>query len=101
MSKYKMDDCTVVNTEKATACWNEDERWDGSNWISKATGSQWHHERLYRSSKGRYYIEQWSSYESVLDSAIWTEKREAATWLLANGHELPEELVKFVQEIEE
>src|SRR5690606_26064843 len=32
----------------------EDRDWNGSNWISVATGSQWHHEELYRTAGGRW-----------------------------------------------
>lgn len=101
MSTYRMSDDTVVKTENATAHWNEDTYWDGHNHISKATGSQWEHETLYRSRKGRYYVESTSAYQGRRDSAEWVSKEEAARWLLANGEELPADLAKLEAEIVE
>ena len=37
--KYRMEAGTVVNTKKATASYNESNWWNGSNHISRATGS--------------------------------------------------------------
>ena len=47
MSKYRMDDGSVIDTDKATAHWNEATEFDGCSRISKATGSQWNHQTLY------------------------------------------------------
>lgn len=101
MSRYKMDDGTVVNTEKTINSWHEDERWDGSNWISKATGSQWHHERLHKSQKGRYYLESWSNWQDATEHAEWVDKHTAAAWLIANGHVVPEDIREAANEVEE
>lgn len=92
MSRYVMDDETVCNTEKAKASWEEASSWNGSNHISKATGSQWEHETLYRSAKGRYWVEHTSQYQGSLPGALW---------LLANEHELPADLEQFEGEVEE
>lgn len=51
--KYRMDDGTVVDTDRASDSWAEASYWDGNNHISKATGSQWTHQQLYRSRKWR------------------------------------------------
>lgn len=101
MSTYRMDDNTVVNTDNATAKWDEDRNHDGSNWISVATGSQWAHERLHRSRKGRYYIESWSNHQGSREHAEWISNRAAAVWLRTNGHELPDDLASLLDEIEE
>jgi hypothetical protein len=101
MSTYRMDDGTVVKTENATQEWKEDKNWDGNNWISVATGSQWHHERLYRSKKGRYWVEHTSNYQGSRDSAEWISNRQAAAWLLANDHEIPEDLKQYAEQVEE
>ena len=60
MSKYRMEDGKVLDTDKASAEWEEAIDWNGRNFVSRPTGSQWEHETLYRSSKGRYYIERTS-----------------------------------------
>lgn len=103
MSTYRMDDGTVVKTENATKSWEEATRWDGSNNISKATGSQWSHEELHRSRKGRYWLEGWSDYQGTAPHAEWVSNRAAAEWLLANGHEddMPDDLKPLIEEVSE
>lgn len=101
MARYRMDDNTVVDTKNATRSWEEATRWDGNNHISVATGSQWVHEQLHRSRRGRYYIEHWSQWQGSTPSAEWVSHRQAAAWLLANGHEIPEELEAEAEAISE
>lgn len=103
MTKYRMDEgFSIVNTEKATASWQEGRRWDGSNWISLATGSQFLHQTLYRSRKGRYYLEHTSDWHGSRSSAEWVSAKAAVRWLLANEHEdIPEELQQHVDAVEE
>lgn len=69
-------------------------RYDGNNHISVNTGSQWHHETLYRSSKGRYYLEATSDYSGSIPEVRFLEAPEAAAWPLANSLELPGDLVE-------
>lgn len=92
MARYRMSDSTIVDTENASAHWEEDTYHDGRNHISRATGSQWEHEDLYRSRKGRYYIVRWSQRQGSGDSAEWVSNEEAARWILLNNGEMPEEL---------
>lgn len=99
--KYRMEDGTVVDTDRASASWREALEWDGRNQISKATGRQWDHQRLYRSRNGRYYIESWSEWQGSRDHAEWVSPEEAARWLLINGRELPHDLLKVVEEVTE
>lgn len=101
MSRYRMDDGTVLDTDNATHWWGENTRWDGSNHISVATGSQWNHQRLYRSRKGRYYIERTSQWQGSTPGAEWVSKRDAAAWLLANEHEIPDDLKTEAEEVTE
>lgn len=89
MSKYKMDG-TVVDTEKARARYHEDTRWDGQNHISVNTGSQWEHETLYKSGKGRFYLVRWSQWQGSTPSAEFVSDQEAAAWLELNEKEVPE-----------
>jgi len=101
MSRYRMDDHTIVDTDNATQSWKEDTRWDGNNHISVATGSQWDHQRLYRSRKGRFYVECTSQWQGRLDRAEWISLHQAAAWLLANDEELPPDLEGVVDEVSE
>ena len=92
MSKYRMDDGTVIDTDKASQTWNESKYWDGNNNVSTATGSQWLHQQLYKSRKGRYYIEHTSQWQGSRAHVEWVSLEEAARWLLHNEHQLPDDL---------
>jgi hypothetical protein len=98
MARYRMDDGTIVDTKRATQSWDEDTRWNGKNHISVNTGSQWDHQRLYRSAKGRYWIECWSQWQGSLPHAEWLDRVEAAKWFLLNDYEVPEELADVLEE---
>lgn len=100
MSKYRIENC-IVDTDKATKFWKEDSNWDGSNWISAATGSQWEHQTLYRSRKGRYYIEHSSNWANRMSYAEWISPQEATRWLILMDYELPEELKEFEDTVTE
>lgn len=99
--KYRMEDGTVIDTKNAAQSWKEDTFWDGRNHISKATGDQWIHQKLYKSRKGRYYVEHWSNWQGSRAHAEWVSPEEATRWLLLNGHELPEDLKKLEAEVSE
>lgn len=43
-----------------TESFDEETYWNGNNHISKATGSQWDHERLLRTAGKRWILETWS-----------------------------------------
>ena len=66
---------------------NEDTYWDGNNHISKATGSQWEHETLYRTASGRFLVLSASQWQGTRDSWREIQKTEAVSWLMQNGHE--------------
>jgi hypothetical protein len=101
MARYRMEDGTVVDTLHATASWQDREDWDGRNWISRATGSQWTNQKLYRSRKGRYYIEHTSQWQGSRPYAEWVSPQEAAEWLLLMEEEIPEDLRPYVAKVSE
>lgn len=101
MSTYRMSDGTVVKTENAQRKWDEDTYFDGNNHISRATGTQWEHQSLYKSRKGRYYVEHTSQWQGSHDSAEWVSREEAARWLLAKDEELPEDLKDLESQVSE
>lgn len=101
MTAYRMDDGTVVKTDSATETWEEAKRFDGHNQISVATGSEWTHETLYRSRKGRYWIEHTTQRQGFADYAEWVGNRAAAQWLLHNGYRLPDDLADLEAEVSE
>lgn len=100
MAKYRIEE-TIVDTDKAAQSWNEATRWNGSNHISKATGSQFEHETLHLSARGRYWIESTSQWQGSTPSARFVSREEAAQWLLMNEHELPDDLEDLADEIAE
>ena len=99
MATYRTEDGTVVKTENAKQSWDEETRWDGSNSISIPTGSQWNHQKLHKSRKGRYWLECWSQWQGSTPHAEWISPQEATRWLIANGQELPEDLKKFEEDV--
>jgi hypothetical protein len=98
--KYRIDQ-SIVDTGKSRRNWKEESNFDGRNYISQATGSQWEHEQLFESSKGRYYVVHWSQWQGSRDWAEWVTPAEAAAWLLANGHEVPARLEPAAAEVSE
>lgn len=92
MSRYKLSDGMVVDTDKAAEHWDEETRFDGSNQISRATGSQWDHETLYCTRRGRYYLERSSQRQGSTPGAEWLSNEEAVRWLTKTEHELPDDL---------
>lgn len=101
MSKYSMPDGTIVDTKNATKTWGEDTRWNGNNHISVATGSQWDHQELHRSRKGRYWLECTSQWQGSTDHAEWLSPEAATKWLLAQGHDLPKDLAHLEDTVSE
>jgi len=103
--KYQMENQMIINTDKAGRSWNEITQWNGKNHISQATGSQWEHETLYQSRRGRYYVIQTSQWQGVTDHAFWLDSRDALAWLLRNGYDtaddIPAGLIELIDEVEE
>jgi len=92
MTAYRIEN-SIVKTENAIKKWIEHSYHDGHNFISVATGSQWHHETLYRSTKGRHYVVRTSDLQgSGAGHAEWVSPEEAARWLGVNQHDIPAEL---------
>lgn len=97
--RYKMSDDTIVDTDKAIQNWVEKTHFNGHDYIGRSSASQWHHQGLYRSSKGRYYLEQSSQVQGEKDHAWLISRKDAAAWLLFNDYELPEDLEEFEKEV--
>lgn len=100
MAKYNIDG-VIVNTDNATASWEESTRWNGNNHISVATGSQWEHETLYKSRKGNYWIENVSQWQGSTPLARFVSATEAAAWIMANDGELPDDLTQAGDDVSE
>ena len=75
----------------------EGTRWDGNNHVSLATGSQWDHEVLHVTKKGRFVVNHWSQWQGSGETYVEITPAEAAQWLVANERdedELPPTRVK-------
>ena len=101
MTRFKLEDGALVDTDKAQASWNEALDWNGKNHISRATGDQFLHETLYKSAKGRYYLVHSSQWQGSQDRAGEISPEEAAKWILLNDRDLPKDLAKLEEEIVE
>lgn len=97
----QMGGMLIFNTDKAVLEYSEAMDWDGRNHIGRATGSQREHETLYKSSKGRWYIESYSDWQGSVPSARYISETEACAWLLKNDHKLPKDLLALQEEVEE
>jgi len=84
MARFQLEDGAIVDTDRAACSWDEAIYWDGRNHISRATGDQFLHETLYKSSKGRYYIVHRSQWQGSGDHAEEITPMAAAAWLLRN-----------------
>jgi hypothetical protein len=62
----------------------EGTRWNGSNHISLATGSQWDHETLYITRTGRFALYHWSQWQGSGESCREINATDAAEWLILN-----------------
>jgi len=70
----------------ASRKWDEGTRWDGSNHISLATGSQWDHQTLYRTDGGAWVIHDTSQWQGSWDTWDTIGDERAAEWLVRNEH---------------
>jgi hypothetical protein len=80
--------------------YEEGSRHDGSNFISLATGSQWHHEALYQSARGAWVLNAWSAEQGSTETWEVVSPKTAAAWLVKNEKELPECLEAVAKELE-
>lgn len=78
----------------------EGDRFDGSNRVSLATGSEWDHENLYRTRSGRWVLNIWSQRQGSTESYREISQPEAVDWLVRNEHEVPDSLAKVAETTE-
>lgn len=65
----------------------ETTRWDGSNHISRATGSQWDHEMLFRTAGGRWVLKWWSQRDGAAEQVRFVDVDAVRHWLLTNEYD--------------
>jgi len=77
--------------------------WNGSNNISRATGSQFDHETLLQTAKGSWILHSSSQYQGTRSTNMKISPKRAARWFIKNEYandEIPEELHKHLSEEE-
>lgn len=85
---------------RAAQAWDEGCTFDGRNYISDATGSQWDHERLYHTAGGRWILRSWSQWQGSRTTYEEVTPAAAAVWLIRNGHELHESCAAQAADLE-
>ncbi len=70
----------------AAESFKESKTWNGHNWISDATGDQFHHQKLYITTKKRFILCSWSDYSGSRDTTITISKIKAVEWLIRNNY---------------
>jgi hypothetical protein len=79
---------------------DQDRYHDGHNWVSVATGSQWHDEWVLRTAQGRWVLGSYSRYNSDHQEHYrFVTVDQAREWLLRNGHD--EAVEQYFGEVEE
>lgn len=94
------DDSGKWFSTETAELWKEDTYHNGQNRISKATGSQWEHEGLYRSKGGRFILNKWSDYQGSVETYTEIDKEDAAIWFSVNNHDPLPEIAKQFADLE-
>ena len=73
--------------EKSEATeFSENTWWNGSNYISSATGSQWDHQELFYTRCGLWVLHCWSQYQNIQESYHEIDQPHAVDWLISQEH---------------
>lgn len=86
--------------EGKAIAFDESTFWNGNNNISRATKSQWEHERLYRTESGRWVINSWSQMQGTMEAYSEITDQEAAKWLMKNEYrddDIPDDLLDLIK----
>lgn len=86
MNRVKLENGNWFDRD-AAKCFKEDTYWDGNNWISKPTGSQWAHQEIYQTAKGQWVLHSWSAWQGSNPSWEVIDHITAYQWLIENNHE--------------
>lgn len=71
----------------AATSWPEATRFDGRNYVSRATGTEWDHETLYRTSRGRWVVNWFSQWQGTPERWRFVDEATAFAWLAENNHD--------------
>lgn len=85
---------------ESAECIKEGTFWNGSNWISYATSSQWDHEYLYITKGNRFILNKFSDYQGSRESYEEISNEAAAIWLSINNKDPHNLCLKELNELE-
>ena len=97
MSKYEIEGSTV-DTTKAINNWPDKTEKNKRGYVSKSTGSTIHRETLYRTRRGRFYLEHKSKNIEETPWAEWISPERAMKFLQLNDYIVPEYLIPFIHD---
>ena len=87
MERTALTDGTGAWFDKDTSeRFSESVYWDGSNQVSKATGSYWTHEQLFHTASCKWVLNRWSQLQGTAETYIQITEEHAAEWLVQNDH---------------
>jgi hypothetical protein len=90
------------NIENAD-CYREITYFDGNNFISQVTNSQWEHEFIFITQGGKYILNSWSAWQGSIDRYEEISREVAAKWFAKQDftvEEIPTELIPLVKTYE-
>ena len=86
MNRIALSNGSWFDKDRAES-FEESSTWDGNNYISDATGSQWDHEELFLTAGGNWIKHSWSQWQGSIPSWRQINEGAAVQWLLQNGHD--------------
>lgn len=84
MKRQSLENGKWFDIDSATV-YKEESYWNGSNHISKATGSQWESEQLYHTKTGKWVLNCWSRREGTRETWDIVDDQTAYNWLINNS----------------
>ena len=107
-----MNRISVMENGEYTGAWfdadkaevfHEETYWNGNNHISKATGSQTEHEKLYLTRSNKWVLHSWSQWQGSQPTFEIISTEEAVMWFAKNEYKnenIPEIIVKELENYE-
>jgi len=97
------DDSSRWFNDSSASYFQEKTYFNGNNFISKATNSQYHHEALYITAGGVFILRSFNVFSSSRPTYVIFSKEEAAAWFARqefSDDEIPSLFAKDVSDLE-